>query len=89
MLCKTIAFCGAARRMTVIFHRSPHAEMSLRPLGYVLLLHGCVRQCVLEHGHFLNIDISQGSVATGLRCDGIFKYKFVANLPPSLSVKKF
>jgi len=43
----------------------------------------------LELGHFLNIDISQGSVATRLRCGGIFKYKFVANLPMSLSVKEF
>jgi len=40
-------------------------------------------------GHFLNIDISQSSVATRLRCGGIFKYKFVANLPLSLSVKEF
>jgi len=33
--------------------------------------------------------ISQGSVATCLRRGGIFKYKFVANLLPSLPVKKF
>ena len=37
---------------------------------------------------FLNIDISQGSVATRLRCGGIFKYELVANLPVSLSVKE-
>ena len=37
---------------------------------------------------FLNIDISQGSVATQLRCGGILKYKFVANLPLSLTVKE-
>jgi len=36
VLRKTIAFCGAARRLTVIFHRGPHAEMSLRPLVYSL-----------------------------------------------------
>jgi len=35
---------------------------------------------------FLNIDISQGSVATHLRCGGIFKYEFVGNLPMSLPV---
>jgi len=35
---------------------------------------------------FLNIDISQGSVATRLRCGGIFKYELVANLPVSLPV---
>jgi len=38
---------------------------------------------------FLNTDISQGSVATYLRCGGIFKYEFVANLPLSLLVKGF
>ena len=36
---------------------------------------------------FLNIDISQGSVMTRLRCVGIFKYELVANLPVSLLVK--
>ena len=38
---------------------------------------------------FLNIDISQGSVATRLRCGGIFKYELVANLTMSLPVKEF
>jgi len=38
---------------------------------------------------FLNIDISQGSVAKRLRCGGIFKYGLVANLPVSLPVKEF
>jgi len=37
MLRKTIAFCGAARRLTVIFHRGPHAQMSLRPLVYAFI----------------------------------------------------
>ena len=35
-----------------------------------------------------DIHISQGSVATYLRCGGIFKYAFVANLPVSLPVKE-
>jgi len=48
-----------------------------------------VLQFVLEHGHFWKIDISQDSVATQLRCGGIFKYEFVANLPLSLQVKEF
>jgi len=43
--------------------------------GYIL--DGCVLQFLLEHGHFLNIDISQGSVATRLRCGGIFKYSLL------------
>jgi len=33
--------------------------------------------------------ISQGSAATYLKCDGIIKYDFVANLPLSLSAKEF
>ena len=37
----------------------------------------------------LNIDISQGSVVTSLKCGGIFKYELVANLPVSLPVKEF
>jgi len=55
--------------------------------GYVL--RGRLLQSLLEDGEFSNIDISQGSVATQLRCGGIFKYKFVANLPLSLTVKEF
>ena len=38
---------------------------------------------------FSDIHISQGSVATYLRCGWIFKYEFVANLPVSLAVKEF
>ena len=54
--------------------------------------HGSLLQLVsgiFEHGNFLNIDISQGSLATYLRCGGIFKHEFVANLPLSLSAKEF
>ena len=51
--------------------------------------HGSLLQILLEHCDFLNIDISQGSVATRLRCGGIFKYELVANLPVSLPVKEF
>ena len=40
-----------------------------------------------ERCNFLNKNISQGSVVTYLRCGGIFKYEFVANLSVSLSVK--
>ena len=38
---------------------------------------------------FSDIHISQGSVATYLRCGGIFKYEFVANLPVSRPMKEF
>jgi len=39
---------------------------------------------LLDHGHFWNIDISKGSVATYLRRGGKFKYDFAVNLPRSL-----
>ena len=38
---------------------------------------------------FSNINILQGSVATPVRCGGIFSYRFAANLSPSLTVKEF
>ena len=38
---------------------------------------------------FSDITISQGSVATRLRCGGIFSYHFTANLSPSLTVNEF
>jgi len=44
---------------------------------------------ILDWRQFSDIHISQGSVATYLRCGGIFKYEFVANLPISLSAKKY
>ena len=48
------------------------------------VLHGSLLQLLLEHCNFLNIDISQSSVATRLRCGGIFKYVLVTNLMPSV-----
>jgi len=36
----------------------------------------------------LNIDISQGSVATHLRCDGIFNSSIITNVLLFLTVKK-
>jgi len=38
---------------------------------------------------FSDINISQGNVATRLRCGGIFSYHFTANLSFSLTVKEF
>ena len=37
---------------------------------------------------FLNSDISQGSVATFVRCGGMFDVDLIANLLTSLSVKE-
>ena len=54
------------------------------------VLSGSLLCSVLENGNFLNIDISQGRVATCLRCGGIFNKKsFIANLLLILSVKEF
>ena len=53
------------------------------------VLHGSLLQLLLEHCDFLIIDISHGSVATRLRCGGIYKYELVANLPASQLVKEF
>jgi len=53
------------------------------------VLHGSLLKLLLEHCDFLNIDILPGSVATRLKCGGIFKYNLVANLPVSLPVKEF
>ena len=53
------------------------------------VLYGSLLQLLLEHCDFLIIDISQGSVATRLRCGGTFKYELVANLPVSQPVKEF
>ena len=47
------------------------------------VLHGSLLQLLLEHSDLLNIDISQGSVATRLRCGKIFTYEV------SLPVKEF
>jgi len=44
---------------------------------------------LLKNSDFLNIDISQGSVATLLGCGGVFKYGFVTNFLLSLKVKDF
>ena len=44
---------------------------------------------ISHYCQFSDICISQGSVATYVRCGGMFKYAFVANLPVSLSEKKF
>jgi len=53
----------------------------------------CITACFidsgLEHGNFLNSDISQGNVVTQLRCGRIINKGFVANLLVNLSVEEF
>jgi len=48
----------------------------------------CFVDSCLEHGNFLNSDISQGIVVTQLRCGGINNKGFVANLLVNLPVKE-
>jgi len=38
---------------------------------------------------FAGINVSQGSVATYAKCDGIFDIQLTANLPGNLPVKMF
>jgi len=53
----------------------------------------CMTACFidsdLELGNFLNIDISQSSVVTQLRCGEVVNEHFVANLLVNLSVEEF
>jgi len=55
--------------------------------GYVLCHLSLITIHISDCRQFSDIYISQGSVATYLRCGGI--RNFVANLPLSLSVKEF
>jgi len=47
-------------------------------------LHGSLLYSVLELGNFLNISVAQGSVATCLRCGGIFNNAYIAIILLSL-----
>jgi len=58
-------------------------------LGCDILWFTLITMHISHCRRFFDIHIPQGSVATYLRCGGIFKYEFVANLPLSLSVKEF
>jgi len=46
-------------------------------------------RCVTAVGAILKIYISQGSVATRLRCGGIFNGSFIANFLQIVAVKEF
>jgi len=60
-------------------------------LGYItftlsfIIIHNNILDC----RQFSDIHISQGSVATYLKCGGKCKHDFIANLPMSLSAKEF
>ena len=52
-------------------------------------MHTSLLHLLLKNGDFLNTDISQGSVATRLGCDGVLVYDVVTNFLLSLTVKEF
>jgi len=51
-------------------------KMYFKIVFVAAVLHGSLLQLLLEHGDFLNIYISQGSVATCLRWGGIFEFDY-------------
>ena len=53
-----------------------------------LCITGCFIDSGLDHGIFLNSDISRGSVVTQLMCGEIISQGVVANLLVNLSVKE-
>ena len=53
------------------------------------MLHNSLLHLLLKNCDFLNIDISQGSVATHSVFAGVFKYSFVTNFLLSLTLKEF
>ena len=64
-------------------------DISFKTVFEWLVLHNSFLHLLLKNGNFLNTDISQGSVATRLGCDGVFIYHFVTNFLLSLTVKEF
>ena len=54
----------------------------------IVKIYRLTRYLFQTNGSF-DINVSHGSVATHLRCGGIFHNDFIANLPLGLSVKEF
>jgi len=67
--------------------RVPVAVWQVRLLTAIFIYYFTLH--ISDCRHFSDIHISQGSVATYLRCGGICKHEFVANLSLSLPVKEF
>jgi len=53
------------------------------------VLHNSLLHLLLKNGDCWNTDISQGSEATRLGCNGVFVHDFVTNFLLSLTVKEF
>ena len=78
--CATLWVCFAYISCLAAREQTSAAQIAK---AYLITMH--ISDCC----QFSDIHISQGSVATCLRCGRIFKYEFVANLPVSLPVKEF
>ena len=52
------------------------------------VLHNSLLHLLLKNGDFWNTDISQGSVATRLGCNGVFVHDFVTNFLLSLNSER-
>jgi len=68
-------------------HTSNYAYLVYSALWYVVI--HSVFQIATSFLQFSDINMSQGSVVTHLRCGGIFCYHFTANLLLNVRVKEF
>jgi len=59
------------------------------PVQCLMIYIGLVKVPVSNCRLFSDINISQGSVVTHLRCGGIYSQKFTANLLESLTMREF
>ena len=80
---------ASLHQMVVVISLSQNNNIFCQVLNCCFELHGSLLQELHKHGNFLNINISQGSVATCFRYGGIFKGDFVATLLLSLKVEEF
>jgi len=54
----------------------------------IVKIYHLTRYLFQTNASFFDINFSHGSVATSLRCGGIFHNDFIANLPLTLQLKK-
>jgi len=72
------SYCGIFSMTTLCLFISElnNAKITVKIFSTTVLsdwvLHGSFLHSIVEHGNFLNISMLQGSVATCLRCGGIF-----------------
>ena len=75
-------------KLNDIFVMKYHISSQLKCLAILPCDLSLITIHISDCRQFSGIHISQGSVATYLRCGGMFDYEFVANLPLNLSVKE-